>query len=60
MFDKKERKDMLNTNYDDYPKKIGKETYDSGGPFKLNIKDRIFMLLIYHRLYITYINGLSF
>ncbi|HEY6535889.1 MAG TPA: hypothetical protein VIY08_08885 [Candidatus Nitrosocosmicus sp.] len=41
-------------------KKDRKRDIDSGKPFKLNIKYRILMFLIYYRLYITYINGLSF
>jgi hypothetical protein len=35
-------------------KEYRKRKIGAGRPFKLNIKDRILMLLIYYRLYITY------
>jgi hypothetical protein len=31
-----------------------KRKYGAGRPFKLDVKNRFLMLLIYHRLYITY------
>src|SRR6185503_14991632 len=31
-----------------------KRRYGAGRPFKLNVKNRIIMLLVYYRLYITY------
>ena len=41
--------------YNVYPKeKLEKEIYGAGRPFKLDLKDRFLMLLVYYRLYITY------
>ena len=42
--------------YNGYPnEKIEKETYRCcGRPFKLELKNRFLMLLVYYRLYITY------
>ena len=38
-----------------YPKeKIEKEEYGAGRHFKLDVRDRFLMLLVYYRLYITY------
>jgi hypothetical protein len=31
-----------------------KRKYGAGRPFKMDVKNRFLMLLIYHRLYITY------
>ena len=35
-------------------KRIEKENIGAGRPFKLDVKDRFLMLLVYYRLYITY------
>ena len=33
---------------------LEKEAMGAGRPFKLDVKDRFLMLLVYYRLYITY------
>ena len=33
---------------------LEKEDMGAGRPFKLDVKDRFLMLLVYYRLYITY------
>jgi hypothetical protein len=48
-YEKYESKRLSYKRKEDRKRKIG-----AGRPFKLNIKDRILMLLIYYRLYITY------
>ncbi len=48
-YEKYELKRLSYKRKEDRKRKIG-----AGRPFKLNIKDRILMLLIYYRLYITY------
>ena len=40
--------------YNVYPKKNREREIGAGRPFKLDIKDRFLMLLVYYRLYITY------
>ena len=47
---------MTNMRYNIYLKetKIEKGNLGAGRPFKLDIKDRFLMLLVYYRLYITY------
>jgi hypothetical protein len=35
-------------------KESRKRSYGAGRPFKLGVKDRFLMLLVYYRLYITY------
>ena len=48
---------MTNMSYNVYhpkEKMLEKEKYGAGRPFKLDVKDRFLMLLVYYRLYITY------
>ena len=46
---------MTNTSYNVYQKeKNRKRDIGAGRPFKLDVKDRFLMLLVYYRLYITY------
>ena len=46
---------MPNMRYNVYAKeKVEKETLVHGRPFKLDLKNRFLMLLVYYRLYITY------
>ena len=46
---------MRSSGYHSNEKKIEKERYGATGRhFKLNLKDRFLMLLVYYRLYITY------
>ncbi len=42
--------------YNVYPKEktIEKDVYGAGRHFKLDVKNRFLMLLVYYRLYITY------
>ena len=52
---KKYQKDMKNMRSSGYPnEKTEKEEYGAGRHFKLDIRDRFLMLLVYYRLYITY------
>ena len=37
-----------------------KRRYGAGRPFKLNVKNRIIMLLVYYRLYIIYTLAVGF
>ena len=49
------QKDIANTRLSVYQKeKIEKRFTGAGRPFKLNVRDRLLMLLVYYRLYITY------
>ena len=46
---------MSNMRYNDYQKENNRERdIGAGRPFTLDIKNRILMLLVYYRLYITY------
>jgi len=46
---------MANMSYNVYQKKKNrKRDIGAGRPFKLDEKDRLLMLLVYYRLYITY------
>jgi len=51
---------MMNMNEYIFPEGGGKEVL-AGRPFKLKVKERFFlMLLVYYRLYITYIHFQDF
>jgi hypothetical protein len=45
---------MLNMRYNDYLKENIERDIGAGRPFKLDLRDRFLMLLVYYRLYITY------
>ncbi len=45
---------MKNMSYSGIQKEIPKRKFGVGRLFKLDIKDRFLMLLVYYRLYITY------
>ena len=45
---------MRSSGYHANEKKTEKESMVLGRPFKLDLKDRFLMLLVYYRLYITY------
>ena len=54
IYKKNYQKDIANRDQAFIKRKNREQSIGAGRPFKLNVRDRLLMLLVYYRLYITY------